>query len=86
MCMNCGCGMPDDAHGNPDNITAKALRRAGDANGHSMRTTAHNIMASVEAMGGAGTARDPRSIREPAGVGGAMGSGRAERGTPATES
>ena len=31
MCMNCGCGKPDDRHGHPENVTAGAegTRRGG---------------------------------------------------------
>ncbi len=28
MCYNCGCGMPDDDHGNPKNITSKTFEEA----------------------------------------------------------
>lgn len=81
MCLNCGCGQPDDPHGNPANITADKLRRAGRANGQSMETSALNILAGVrelEPLAGAG-----------AGVAGGEaggGSRNPERGTPATES
>lgn len=47
MCMNCGCGQPDDRHGNPANLTADDIRRAGDANGQSLRTTAEHILDAV---------------------------------------
>lgn len=33
MCWNCGCMMPDDTHGSPDNITTETLRKAGRAGG-----------------------------------------------------
>ena len=33
MCWNCGCMMPDDDHGNPDNITTETLRKAAKAGG-----------------------------------------------------
>jgi len=32
MCYNCGCGMPDEDHGNPKNITNKTFKEAGDVN------------------------------------------------------
>jgi len=77
MCLNCGCGKPEDSHGNPANITASDLRRAGRANGQSMETSARNILAGVEQLeGDAVGAIDVDT-----------GRGRsAERGTPATES
>jgi hypothetical protein len=78
MCLNCGCGKPEDAHGNPANITAADLRRAGRANGQSMETSARNILAGVEQLEG-----DAIGTMQ----GGGAGQDRpAERGTPATES
>lgn len=32
MCYNCGCGMPDDDHGDPKNITNKTFEVAGEIN------------------------------------------------------
>jgi hypothetical protein len=43
MCMNCGCGEPDNRHGNDANITMEDLRRAGDANGQDVDETVGNI-------------------------------------------
>lgn len=77
MCMNCGCGKPDDEHGNPANITARELQRAGAANGQSLRTSAQNILDAVEIVEG----RDPTMTGA-----GARSGGRPERGTPETES
>lgn len=37
MCMNCGCGQPNNDHGKADNITAHDLQRAGDANDQTLR-------------------------------------------------
>lgn len=34
MCWNCGCMMPDDSMGNPDNITTEKLRKAAKAGGN----------------------------------------------------
>ncbi len=34
MCLNCGCMMPEDNMGNPDNITLETLRKAARASGH----------------------------------------------------
>ncbi|MEE9583361.1 MAG: hypothetical protein V3W01_01700 [Dehalococcoidales bacterium] len=33
MCWNCGCMMPDNDMGSPDNITTETLRRAARAGG-----------------------------------------------------
>jgi hypothetical protein len=81
MCMNCGCGEPDDDRGKPENITAQALRAAADANGQSLRESAQHIVESVEQLEGS---REHRGgLAEPAGRGGAAAGG---RGTPASES
>lgn len=50
MCMNCGCGMPDETHGDPANLTAEDIRRAGDANGQSLVTTARHILDAAERL------------------------------------
>lgn len=34
MCWNCGCMMPDNDMGNPDNITTAKLVKAGKAGGN----------------------------------------------------
>jgi hypothetical protein len=58
MCLNCGCGQPDDDHGNEANITMDDLRRAGEANGQDVDQTVANIEkayhSSADAQG-AGT-------------------------------
>lgn len=47
MCWNCGCMMPDDDHGSPDNITTETLRRAGRAAGPD---TVQKIMGNMNAI------------------------------------
>ena len=37
MCYNCGCGIPDDDHGNPKNITNKTFRDAAKASEQMIR-------------------------------------------------
>ena len=81
MCLNCGCGQPDEDHGKPENITADALRAAADANGQSLRESAQHIIETVELLESSGP--DSRGLAKPAGPAGA---GEAARGTPATES
>lgn len=83
MCLNCGCGQPNEDHGNPANITAEDLRRAGAANDQSMRESAQHIVETVELLDASN--RDHQGLAQPAGPAGA-GSGDAPRGTPATES
>ena len=82
MCMNCGCGQPHENHGNPANITADDLRRAGDANEQSMRESAQHIVETVELLDA--SKRDDHGLAQPAGPAGA--SKDAGRGTPETES
>ncbi len=31
MCLSCGCGEPNEQHGNPDHITLDDLKRAAKA-------------------------------------------------------
>ena len=49
MCLNCGCGKPDDDHGNEANITMDTLRRAGEANGQDVDQTIANIEQAYHA-------------------------------------
>lgn len=81
MCMNCGCGLPDEDHGNAVNITADELRQAGDANGQSLRESAQHILEAVVLLDS--SRQGDRGLAQPAGPGGAEGGG---RGTPASES
>jgi hypothetical protein len=43
MCMSCGCGEPNEKHGNPDNITLDDLRRAAKAANIEPEQAADNI-------------------------------------------
>jgi hypothetical protein len=47
MCLSCGCGQPDETHGNEDNITMDVLRRAADAAGITPQEAAENIHTST---------------------------------------
>lgn len=58
MCMNCGCGQPNERHGNQANIVADDLRRAGEANGQDLATTVRNVRAAMADL-------DRSSPREP---------------------
>ena len=85
MCLNCGCGKPNEDHGNPANITADDLRRAGEANDQSLRASAQRIVETVELLDASD--RDHQGLAQPAGPAGAAEAAReAPRGTPATES
>jgi hypothetical protein len=53
MCLNCGCGEPDERHGNDANITLDDVRRAGEANGQSVEESLRNMgMAARQAVTG----------------------------------
>ncbi len=94
MCMNCGCGTPNEDHGKPANITASDLQRAGDVNRQSLRESAQHILETVSlidaprrddpAEGPVGSAGRPGTPAE-RGTSAERGT-QAERGTPATES
>lgn len=43
MCMNCGCGEPNERHGDDANITMEDLRKAGEANGLDVDTVMSNM-------------------------------------------
>lgn len=43
MCASCGCGQPNDDHGNPANITLTDVERAADAAGVTTKEAAENI-------------------------------------------
>ncbi|HEX3265496.1 MAG TPA: hypothetical protein VHR16_07490 [Candidatus Limnocylindrales bacterium] len=81
MCLNCGCGQPNEDHGNAANITADDLRMAGEANDQSLRESAQHIVETVELLDASN--REHQGLAQPAGPGGA---GDAAPGTPATES
>ena len=81
MCMNCGCGQPNEDHDNPDNITAQDLHRAAQANDHSMREAAQHIVETVELMDA--STREHQGLAQPAA---ATGGTEAGRGTPGSES
>jgi len=47
MCVSCGCGKPNDNHGNSDLITMDELQRAAKAANESVEDAAKNIAESV---------------------------------------
>jgi hypothetical protein len=82
MCLNCGCGQPNDDRGNPDNITADALQRAADANHQTLRQSAQHILESVERLDAARRG-GASGLATPAAASGGRGGA---HGTPASES
>lgn len=51
MCLSCGCGRPNDDHGDARNITQDDLDRAAQAANISRDQTAQNIMDCCRQMG-----------------------------------
>lgn len=47
MCVTCGCGQPNNDHGNPDFITMDELQKAAKAANESVEDAAKNIAESV---------------------------------------
>lgn len=54
MCLSCGCGQPDERHGDGANITAEDLRRAAETAGIEMEQAADNIHAGAKELREAG--------------------------------
>jgi len=50
--MSCGCGMPNERHGDERNITRDDLEHAAHAAGCSTEQAAENIMSCCQTMGG----------------------------------
>lgn len=48
MCMSCGCGVPNDNHGDERNITQDDLDRAAQAANVSREQAADNIMSCCQ--------------------------------------
>ncbi len=50
MCMSCGCGRPNDNHGDPRHITQDDLDQAAQAANISREQAAQNIMDCCRQM------------------------------------
>lgn len=48
MCYNCGCGMPNNDMGKPENITNKTLDAAAKAMGQEVKDAKKNAHALLE--------------------------------------
>ena len=48
MCYNCGCQMPDNDMGNPNNITNKTFQEAAKAAGQSVEEAKKNSLELLE--------------------------------------
>lgn len=47
MCLTCGCGRPNDDHGDPAHITYDELKRAADAAEISVEEAAKNLQETL---------------------------------------
>ncbi|MGZ8631735.1 MAG: hypothetical protein ACXWZF_12340 [Actinomycetota bacterium] len=54
MCLSCGCGEPNERHGNDANFTADDLQGAAQAAGIEMEQAADNIHNGARDMDDAG--------------------------------
>jgi hypothetical protein len=61
MCLNCGCNQPNERHGNDANITADDVRRAGEANGQDLATSAANMRTALGAVAAGNGTTDRRA-------------------------
>lgn len=50
MCLNCGCGEPNERHGKKSNITARDVEKAALANHQDVAMTVGNIKAGLSGM------------------------------------
>jgi hypothetical protein len=53
MCMNCGCGEPNERH-HPTDITRDDLQHAADGAGMNIEEAARNLKTSAGEMSGEG--------------------------------
>lgn len=44
MCYNCGCGLPEDDHGDERNITNRSFDQAAEAIGQSAKEARENAL------------------------------------------
>lgn len=47
MCLSCGCGQPNESHGNPDHITQDQVDKAAEAAGITPAEVATNIQSAI---------------------------------------
>lgn len=63
MCMNCGCGEPDERH-QPTDITREDFKRAAEGSGLSVEKAIQNMTESLAKVGSTnrqGSTPPPRS-------------------------
>ena len=49
MCMNCGCGAPDERH-HPTDIIREDLQRAADGGGITLQEAARNLQMATQQL------------------------------------
>jgi len=60
MCLNCGCGEPNERHGKDANIILEDVERAGEANGQSVEESLRNMgMTARQIVTGQGQQSGP---------------------------
>jgi hypothetical protein len=52
MCVSCGCGKPNEKHGDDRHITMDQLQRAADAAGIPVSKAGQNVVEAIAASGG----------------------------------
>ena len=55
MCLSCGCGEPDDNHGDDRHITLEMMQAAAEAAEITTDEAGHNIVAALHASEGGGS-------------------------------
>jgi hypothetical protein len=61
MCYNCGCGMPNNDMGNPQNLTNKTFAKAAEASQQAVKEAkknAHELLEKVLAAKEESEAKD----------------------------
>jgi hypothetical protein len=48
MCLNCGCGQPEDDKGDSRNITLSTLKAASDATGQNLHETIDHMERGLD--------------------------------------
>jgi hypothetical protein len=59
MCLSCGCGKPNDKHGDNRNITLDDLNRAAEAAGTTRDRVLQNIMTGTNAEQASSSSSQP---------------------------
>ena len=67
MCVSCGCGAPEDKHGDQRNITLSELRSAAEAAGVGMATLSRNLQQGLSPFADETNelAKDMESMNQP---------------------